>query len=62
MILLYKFIVLSGLIVGAFLLGRRSCNNEFLRGYWLGRKCQMWRAPNIRFTGRALVQASRRVN
>jgi hypothetical protein len=62
MILLYKFIVLVGMLVGMFLLGRKSRDNAFLEGYHLGRKVAAWRAPNIRFTGRALVPASRRVD
>lgn len=44
MILLYKFIVLAGMLVGMFLLGRKSRDRAFLSGYALGRKCAMWRA------------------
>jgi hypothetical protein len=59
---LWFLIVGAALLATSFLLGRKSRDGAFLEGYWMGRKVQMWRAPNIRFTGRALVPASRRVN
>jgi LPXTG-motif cell wall-anchored protein len=57
---LWFLIVGAGLLATSFLLGRKSRDNAYLDGYHLGRKVVMWRAPNIRFTGRALVPASRR--
>jgi hypothetical protein len=57
---LWFLIVGSGLLATSFLLGRKSRDGAFLEGYHLGRKVAAWRAPNIRFTGRALVPASRR--
>ncbi len=57
---IWFLIVGGGLLATSFLLGRRSRDGAYLEGYLLGRKAASWRAPNIRFSSRALVPASRR--